>query len=202
MSTIYYTGKGDDGTTGVLSGKRLRKDDALIEAIGNIDELNSAVGIAIAHIEDEEVKNQLKSVQNILFILGANLASAEGKKMDKAQLNPDSLVELEAFIKKLGNAIPELKKFVLPGGSKASAHLHMARAIARRCERSIIAAKSTYNIDIEVVADLNRLSSYLFAAALYMNLKNGVQRSPTRPTDLSLWQDLYKLSPSLIIKEM
>jgi cob(I)alamin adenosyltransferase len=177
LSTVYYTGKGDDGTTGVLSGKRLRKDDALIEAIGNIDELNSAIGIAITHVKDKTVEGHLKSIQNILFILGANLASANERKLDKAQISPNSLVDLESYIKAIGDKIPELKKFVLPGGSKASAHLHMARAVARRCERSIITAKDAYNIDIEVLAYVNRLSSYLFAAALYLNLKEGIAES-------------------------
>ncbi len=180
MSTIYYTGKGDDGTTGVLSGRRLRKDDTLIEAIGNIDELNSAIGIAITHVKDGLVAEQLESIQNVLFILGANLASANENKIEKAQIGTNSLAQIEAYIKVLGDKLPELKKFVLPGGSRASAHLHMARAVARRCERSVISAGVSYKVDAQVIAYLNRLSSYLFAAALYLNMKEGVpEANPT-----------------------
>ena len=180
MSTIFYTGKGDDGTTGVLSGKRIRKDDVLIEAIGNVDELNSAIGVALSHIEDKGVDAHLKSIQNVLFILGANLASPTDKKIEKAQVNQQSLVELEDAIREIGNKVPEMRKFVLPGGGKAAADLHMARSVARRAERSVMAATKDYKIDIEVIAYLNRLSSYLFAAALYMNHKEGVaENHPT-----------------------
>lgn len=177
MSTIYYTGKGDDGNTGVLSDKRVRKDGILIEAIGNIDELNSAVGVALSHVEGGEVGKQLRSIQNTLFIIGANLASTNGGKIAKAQIKPEALPELEAAIKDIGNGLPELKKFVLPGGSRASAHLHMARAIARRAERSVVSASKEYKVDRDVVAYLNRLSSYLFAAALYVNHEKGVTES-------------------------
>ncbi len=177
MPTIYYTGKGDDGTTGILSDKRVGKDDVLIEAIGDLDELNSAIGVALSHVEDEQIKSHLKSIQNIIFVLGANLASTNEKKIDKAQIRRESIAELQEAIKQIGEKTPELKKFVLPGGSKAAAYLHLARAIARRSERSVIAASKIYKVDKEVVAYLNRLSSYLFAAALYMNHSKGVKES-------------------------
>ncbi len=175
--TKYYTGRGDDGTTGILSGKRVSKSDKLIEAIGNLDELNSAIGVALSHIDDEVVAKELKSIQNDLFVLGANLASTNGEKADKAQIKQESLGELESSIKALGEKTPELKQFVLPGGSKASSHLHLARAIARRAERSVIAAGDDYKIDKVAIAYLNRLSSYLFAAALYLNFKNRAEES-------------------------
>lgn len=177
MSTIYYTGKGDDGTTGILSDKRVRKDDVLIDAIGDIDELNSSIGVALADVDDETVKRQLRSIQNSLFVLGANLASTNEKKIEKAQIKPEAVSEIEAAIKEIGNKTPELKKFVLPGGSRAASDLHLARAVARRCERRVISAGKEYKVDKEAIAYLNRLSSYLFAAALYMNHSKGVAES-------------------------
>ena len=179
-STIYYTGKGDDGTTGMLSGKRVRKDDSIIEAIGDIDELNSAIGIAISELQDEGLKSHLRLVQNALFVIGANLASGDQVKISKAQLDPNMIVQLETSIKEVGSALPDLNRFVLPGGSRAAAQLHMARSIARRCERDVIAAKTGNSIDQGIVAYLNRLSSYLFAAALYANYKAGVtEKNPS-----------------------
>ena len=175
--TKYYTGRGDDGTTGILSGKRVSKSDKLIEAIGNLDELNSAVGVALSHVDDEVVAKELRSIQNDLFVLGANLASTNEEKVEKAQIKPESLKGLEASIMALSEKTPELGQFVLPGGSKASSNLHLARAIARRAERSVIAAGGDYKVDKAVVAYLNRLSSYLFAAALYINFKNKVEES-------------------------
>lgn len=177
MPTIYYTGKGDDGTTGILSDKRVRKDNILIEAIGDIDELNSAIGVALLHADDETVKRHLKFIQNNLFVIGANLASTNEKKIEKAQIHHEAVSDLEESIRIVGSRTPELKKFVLPGGSEVAAHLHLARAIARRAERHVISASREYKVDKAVVAYLNRLSSYLFAAAIYLNHSKGVTES-------------------------
>ena len=178
--TKYYTGKGDNGTTGILSNRRVSKADKLIESIGDLDELNSAIGVALAHVKDESVAKTLKSIQNELFILGANIASTNDKKVEKAQVKPDALKELEVAIGVLNEKTPELKEFVLPGGSLASAHLHLARAIARRAERSVIAASAGYTIADGVVPYLNRLSSYLFAAALYLNFNEKIEEAHPR----------------------
>ncbi len=172
--TKYYTGKGDDGTTGILSSHRVRKTNALIEAIGDLDELNSAIGVALLYVNDKGVSKTLRSVQSDLFVLGANLASAEGQRIGKAQIKETALKGLEAGIAELDGKTPELKEFVLPGGSVASAHVHLARAVARRTERRVLAARSDYKIDAMAIAYLNRLSSYLFAAAMYLNAKEKV----------------------------
>jgi cob(I)alamin adenosyltransferase len=171
----YYTGRGDDGTTGTLAGTRLKKSDKLMEAIGSLDELNSAVGVALSYVDDKLIADQLKSIQNDLFVIGAELASADGKKEVESKLKPDASARLEASIKELGDLMPGLDKFVLPGGSRAAAHLHMARSIARRTERMIVAAAGNYRIGNMVIAYLNRLSSYLFVAALYINFKDRVE---------------------------
>ena len=177
--TKYYTGRGDDGTTGILSGRRVGKSDALIEAIGDLDELNSAVGVALLGIKDQTVEVELKAIQNDLFVLGANLAYANESKSEKAQIKPKALQRLESSIKNLDEKTPDLKRFVLPGGSACAANLHLARAIARRAERRVIAAGKEYKIERGVVAYLNRLSSYLFAAAIYVNMRAKVdERHP------------------------
>jgi cob(I)alamin adenosyltransferase len=121
------------------------------------------------------VAGELGMIQNDIFVLGANLASANEKRTDKARMKPTSIERLEASIKALGEKMPELKRFVLPGGSVAAAHLHLARAMARRSERSVIAASAEYSVDGSVIAYLNRLSSYLFVAALYLNFKKGIE---------------------------
>ncbi len=175
--TIYYTGKGDDGTTGVLSSKRVSKSDVLIDAIGNLDELNSAIGVAMIHTDDNSVSAQLRLIQNDLFVIGANLASSNRKKVGGAQIDAGALARLESAIKSISNKNPELRQFVLPGGSEAAASLHLARAVARRAERSVVAAGGSYKVEKGVIAYLNRLSSYLFAAALYMNHVEGIKES-------------------------
>ncbi|MHB1830524.1 MAG: cob(I)yrinic acid a,c-diamide adenosyltransferase [Candidatus Micrarchaeaceae archaeon] len=177
MPTIYFTGKGDDGTTGVLSGVRISKSDRLIAAIGDIDELNSSIGVALSEIEDESLKDRLKSVQNDLFVIGADLASAGNKKIGEAPGKHEAVMRLESWITELSGKTPDLKKFVLPGGSRESSCLHMSRAIARRAERSVIAASKDHNIDRGIIAYLNRLSSYLFAAAVYLNHAKGIKES-------------------------
>lgn len=123
------------------------------------------------------MRDQLMHVQNDLFVLGANLSSTDSRKIAKAQMNGEAVVRLEADIKELGGMMPELRQFVLPGGCKAGAALHLARAVSRRAERSVDGAAKIYKIDSNVIAYLNRLSSYLFAAALYLNHIDGVRES-------------------------
>ncbi len=177
MSTVYFTGKGDDGTTGLLSNTRVSKADSLIEAIGSLDELNSAIGAAIAHVDEPTVRSSLSAVQNDLFVLGANLASTNEKKIEEAQIRHEAVERLEAAISEIGKNTPQLKSFVLPGGDISAAQLHVARTVARRAERCVVRAASEHRVDREAVAYLNRLSSYLFAAAVYINNLKGVKEA-------------------------
>jgi cob(I)alamin adenosyltransferase len=177
MGTVYFTGKGDDGTTGILSSRRVSKADRLIEAIGAIDELNSSIGVAMAYIQDNGIRDRLAAVQNDLFVLGANLASTNEKKIYEAQIRDDAVAMLEKAIAEIGSKTPQVKSFVLPGGDAGAAHLHESRSIARRAERAVISAAAEYKVDRGVIAYLNRLSSYLFAAALYVNHLKGVEES-------------------------
>lgn len=176
MATRYYTGAGDGGETGVGGGARVAKSSALVEAIGNVDELNSYLGVCLFYIRDEAVRGALCGIQNELFIIGAGLASATGREGDKTALDSEAVARLEEQIRRLSSGLPELRQFVMPRGCEAAAHLHVARALARRAERRIVAAAAGGDApDRRVIAYVNRLSSFLFVAALYLNRIEGTE---------------------------
>jgi cob(I)alamin adenosyltransferase len=172
----YYTGKGDDGYSCLLGKGRFSKDYVIFEAIGEVDELNSAIGIALYYTRDRMVRATLRRVQNDLFIIGAGLASYK-VKLPKAKLKKDAVEILERDINDLDGRIPKLKAFVIPGGCESSAHLHLARAIARKLERWVVAKSKKGNIDPNFERYMNRLSSYLFVAAVYINYISGIKES-------------------------
>ena len=177
----FYTGAGDSGYTGTINSSKVRKSDALMSAIGTVDELNSAIGVAIAELTDSHVAEMLKVLQNKLFIIGAELASL-GASKDAAikKIDKKSVKELEDGIEELGSTLPKLTKFVLPGGCEGAAHLHMARAIARRAERAVVGLDSAQKMNPELLSFMNRVSSFLFVAALYVNKKEGIEEyNPT-----------------------
>ena len=173
----YYTGKGDNGYSGLLGKGRFAKSDTIFSAIGEVDELNSAIGVALYYTHDKMLRPRLKEIQNELFVIGANLASLQSGKIAKAKFSDAQTLRLEADIDEMGRRMPELKKFVMPGGCEAAVHLHLARSIARRTERSVVAASNKHKVDEKVKGYLNRLSSYLFVAALYLNYTEGVKES-------------------------
>ncbi len=178
MASKYYTGTGDKGETGLLGGQRVAKSDGLIEAIGSVDELNGWIGLSLFYIRDETVRKVLRAVQNELFIIGAVLASPS--KNDKATLDDNAIIRLEEHIKRLGEKMPDLKQFVIPSGCEGAVHLHVARAVARRAERRIVEASAKRDLDRRLVAYINRLSSFLFVAALYLNFIDGIdEEHPT-----------------------
>ncbi len=180
MASRYYTGSGDKGETGIPAGGRVAKSDALIDAVGSVDELNSSIGVSLFYVHDDNVRKLLRGIQNELFIIGANLASTEASKPEKAMLDDEAVIRLEEQIKRFGEKLPDLKQFVIPSGCEGAVHLHLARAIARRAERKIVAASERYGIDKRVIAYMNRLSSFLFVTALYLNYSEGVdEEHPT-----------------------
>jgi len=179
----FYTGAGDSGHSGLIGGNRLPKSSDIFEAIGSVDELNSAIGVSITNSTDDHLADMLQNVQNKLFIIGAELASnAHGSAKPAKAIGAESVKELENGIEELSGTLPELKKFVLPGGSVSGSYLHLSRSICRRAERAVIRANGEANAaaDAEAVRYLNRLSSFLFVAALYINKKEGVEeQNPT-----------------------
>ena len=172
MSIVTRTG--DDGISGLLTGERVSKGSDRIEAYGTVDELNAVLGVCIAEIDssgssaDESHGSRLRlhdcllEIQRILFIAGADLAAP---LLSKARINRVSGKEIETvekWIDELEQALPELKRFIIPGGSVLSAHLHLARTVCRRAERCVVRLSEKEKINKEV---LNRLSDYLFMAA-------------------------------------
>jgi cob(I)alamin adenosyltransferase len=177
----FYTGAGDSGYTGTISSRKVRKNDALMEAIGSTDELNSAIGVAVSELTDPHLTEMLKVLQNKLFIIGAELASAGADaSKPKKEMTKGDIKELEEGIEELAAQLPKLTKFVLPGGCEGAAHLHMARAIARRAERALVELDSASKISPVLLSFMNRVSSFLFVCALYINKKEGVDElNPT-----------------------
>jgi cob(I)alamin adenosyltransferase len=176
--TIYYTGSGDDGSTGVMGKGRVQKDSCMTVALGEIDELNSVVGVAIANTSDDYINRMLNVIQNKLFVIGAEIsASIEGGAKPKTSISEETIKDLEKQIDEIGATLPELKKFVLPGGSISSAYLHLARSVARRAERATVALSKDTKINPNILKYLNRLSSFFFATALYVNKKEGIDET-------------------------
>lgn len=164
-----YTRTGDAGTTGLADGSRIAKTDPRMIAIGEVDEANSALGLAIVALGDHPLAATLMRVQNDLFDLGADLATPVG--IDGALRIVASQVErLEGDIDALNEHLAPLTSFILPGGSAAAAALHLARAVTRRAERAAVAIADSANP--QALAYLNRLSDLLFCAARAVN-KNG-----------------------------
>jgi len=168
--TKIYTRTGDEGTTGLVDGTRRSKADSRMVAIGEVDEANSAIGVALLSVEGA-LAAQLTLIQNDLFDLGADLATP-GDVEGALRIVPEQVARLEAEIDAMNAAMPPLTSFILPGGSAASAHLHLARAIARRAERAAVALAEQEAINPPALAYLNRLSDWLFVAARMVN-QNG-----------------------------
>ncbi len=170
-----YTRTGDDGTTGLVDGSRLPKHAARMEAIGAVDEANSALGLAAVALADGQFAEPLYRIQNDLFDLGADLATPAGEGDD---FSPSDMVLrtvsaqvawLEGAIDAANALLEPLTSFVLPGGSEAAARLHVARAAARRAERAMTAMAAEVPTNPQALAYINRLSDYLFVLARVAN---------------------------------
>lgn len=170
-----YTRTGDDGTTGLVDGSRLPKHDARMEAIGAVDEANSAVGLAAVAWAQSAFAEPLYRIQNDLFDLGADLATpaAEGDDFEPSEMVlrvVSAQVEwLEKAIDAANARLEPLTSFVLPGGSEVAARLHLARAATRRAERAMTAMASHVRANPQALAYINRLSDYLFVLARVAN---------------------------------
>ena len=171
-----YTKTGDKGETSLFGGKRVWKDDLRINAYGTIDELNSGLGVAICEITCEEQKEVIRSIQNDLFTLGSDLATPFDKVSKNSvipRVDEKFIVRLEELIDNYEKQLPELKNFILPGGSKGAALLQVARTVCRRAEREVTALSKQSDIGKQILIYLNRLSDLLFVLSRYENHING-----------------------------
>lgn len=163
-----YTRTGDDGTTGLGDGSRVPKDDARVEAYGTVDELNSALGLALAEPLPAALKEALAPIQHELFDLGGEL-SIPGR----VAITAEQVSRLEAILDTLNAPLPRLKDFILPGGSRGAGLLHLARTVCRRAERCVVRLARTDQVNPESIRYLNRLSDLLFVAARSANAAAG-----------------------------
>lgn len=162
-----YTKTGDSGETGLFGGPRVRKDSPRIEAFGSVDELNAFLGLARTETLPASIDGLLARVQNELFDLGAGLATPDGRHA--VAIQPGQILALEAAIDQFEAGLPPLRQFILPGGSRGAAALHMARTVCRRAERRLVALAACENIPGEPLIYLNRLGDLLFVLARAAN---------------------------------
>jgi len=168
-----YTKKGDLGQTTLCAGERGSKASPFLEAIGAIDECNSALGASLA--TDKTLEKSLTAIQKKLFEVGAIIITPKAKRT--FTLKDSDIAELEKWIDAMEEELPPLKNFILPGGHPAAAMLHLARTFCRRAERRTVPLMEKEDVPENVVAYLNRLSDYLFIAARWVNAKNGLNDS-------------------------
>ncbi|MCC7298766.1 MAG: cob(I)yrinic acid a,c-diamide adenosyltransferase [Bacteroidia bacterium] len=181
MTLKIYTRTGDDGKTGLIGGDRVSKHHIRVESYGTVDELNSHLGLIRAQTHLDSVVQTLSVVQDRLFTVGAYLASAPGNKMILPELYPEDVTLLETEIDKFTAELPELKNFIIPGGSVAGAQAHVARCVCRRAERLVVYLADQEEIDPWVVRYLNRLSDYLFTLARFLDKSSGAEEIAWKP---------------------
>jgi cob(I)alamin adenosyltransferase len=168
-----YTKTGDAGDTGLFGGPRVRKSDPRVEAYGEVDELNASIGAVRALVEDPEIERELARVQDELFRVGAELATPADAKAHAAvpAIDPAWTSRLEATMDGWDAELPPLRHFILPGGTRTGAALHLSRCVCRRAERRAVALATEAPVIPAVLAYLNRLSDFLFVAARIANFR-------------------------------
>ncbi len=166
-----YTKTGDTGMTSLFGGKRVLKSEALVDAYGSIDELNSWMGVIGSHITQGHLKDLLQKIQADLFTIGGHLAGW------KADLSPlvTRVTEMEVEIDAMEKEVAPLTNFILPGGSIAASYIHVARSITRRVERQVVALAQTETVDASIIQYLNRLSDLCFMMARFINKQANVE---------------------------
>lgn len=178
-----YSRKGDDGTTGLLGGVRVSKHHARIEAYGNVDELNSYIGLLRDLLQPGPHADMLVVIQDRLFTIGSRLAldpSHEGK-MKLPELSSDDVLALENAMDVMDSQLPPMTNFVLPGGHPVNSHCHIARCICRRAERSIVFLAEQSSVEPLILEYMNRLSDYLFVLSRKIGVEKGAVETPWIP---------------------
>ncbi|MCE7874113.1 cob(I)yrinic acid a,c-diamide adenosyltransferase [bacterium CPR1] len=183
------TKTGDQGQTALIGGTRVSKDSLRIAACGDVDELNSCLGLAVAWLRDDDLRGILFPIQNRLFTVGADVNSPAEVKVPR--VTPEHVSELEQVMEGLMDELPPLEEFILPGGGPGGAALHVARTVARRAERTVVALSRSEQTNPQALIYLNRLSDFLFVLARVANkragqsetLANFSERKKTRTED-------------------
>ncbi len=188
-----FTKTGDEGETGLVGGRRVKKSSPRVSAYGEIDELNSILGLATEFVKTTRAKKILHQLQRDLFVLGSELACPNQSTQTPISIlptiTPTMLSDIEKETEKLHEKLPVLRNFILPGGTYGAALLHMARAVTRRAEREVVALSEIESLPPLELQYLNRLSSLLFELARYENINSkrkeeiwsGKLQSGTRP---------------------
>lgn len=176
MKSKVYTLTGDKGTTSLVGGQRVDKDNMRVEAYGTVDELNSHIGLLACHVRengDDAIGKVIFTIQNRLFNLGAYLATENSDAQSPVYgLTDDDVKAIEACIDKMDAELPPMKSFILPGGSVAAAQCDVCRTVARRAERRVITLSHNAPVNPLAMRYLNRLSDYFFILSRFINVKN------------------------------
>jgi cob(I)alamin adenosyltransferase len=182
-----YTKVGDDGTTGLFGGPRVPKDHLRVQAYGDVDELNSTIGVARSECQDAELGAILSRLQNQLFDLGGELATPDQAHAPKAVplVTEEDITRMEREMDAFDQELEPLKAFVLPAGAKLAAHLHVSRTVCRRAERAAVTLARHESVPPDSVKFLNRLSDLLFVMARVANKRAGVAEVKWEPNKAS-----------------
>ena len=178
MSKRIYTRAGDKGKTGLLSGERIDKTDPRVEAYGTVDELGAALGVAKVH-SSKRIAEYINTIQQKLFLINSELATnpdsleAEDTLRELKKVKAEDVEFLERIADELSEELPLLTNFVIPGGTKSAAFLHVSRTICRRAERRIVYFASIESVNEELIRYINRLSDTLFVMSRYENFEEG-----------------------------
>jgi len=180
MATRIYTKTGDDGSTGLFGGQRVRKNSSRIEAYGTVDELNAVIGMVLTDPLPDDLRADLEATSAHLFVLGADLATPldPPPSYHIPRIGEEHVQGLERRIDRLEIGLTPLKTFILPGGAASAATLHLARTVCRRAERAAITLADTDEIGDYVIRYLNRMSDWLFVSARHANAWAGIEDTP------------------------
>ena len=183
MAFKIYTKTGDKGSTSLIGGVRVPKSHIRIEAYGTVDELNSYLGMVGDSVNEIEIKETLREIQDRLFTIGSVLATNPDKevKMKLPDLHEEDVTWLEAQVDKMNEVLPEMRSFILPGGNFAASTAHVARCVCRRAERICVGMQQSEEMVPDLVVKyLNRLSDFLFVLARYISHINHAEEIPWR----------------------
>lgn len=177
-----YTKKGDTGETSLFGGQRVSKSSKRIDAYGTVDEMNSILGISASYGLSKKGNEWVETVQQQLFVLGADLATPKSRKVKIERISNNEIEFLEKAIDEMEEFLEPLKNFILPGGAQSGATLHFARTVCRRAERITVETSQDEEISEEAIKYLNRLSDFLFVLARYENKKAGNEEKTWIPS--------------------